>query len=139
MKFNAELRGISFTLHVSCVGMIPKRVLAVWLESTSKTSATDQMHTETNASDQTHTETNTSCVIETNSRVGSGSNAGEVAVSFKSNDRDGLRIIGANTAFMESSGPSVFGQCLEIGSRWIRLRLMGAGSQDQFPWHAQLW
>ena len=35
LKFNAELRGISFALHVSCVGMIPIRVLAVWLESTS--------------------------------------------------------------------------------------------------------
>ncbi len=39
VKFNAELRGISFTLHVSCVGMIPKRILVIWLESTSNRSA----------------------------------------------------------------------------------------------------
>ena len=65
MKFNAELRGISFTLHVSCVGMIPKRVRTVWLEYTSKAIAADQWHTETNAIE--HTETNASCAAETNS------------------------------------------------------------------------
>ena len=65
MKFNAVLRGIRFALHVSCVGMFPKRVLAVWHEPASKTSGAEQMHAETNASDQTSTEMNASCVIKT--------------------------------------------------------------------------
>ena len=50
LKFNAELCSISFTLHVSCVGMIPNASLLSGLsQSTSKTSAADHRRTETNA------------------------------------------------------------------------------------------
>ena len=45
------------------------------------------MHTEMNTNDQTDSETNVSSAIEANSRVGSGSNAREMAVSPKGNDR----------------------------------------------------
>ena len=132
MKFNAELCGICFTLHVSCVGMIPKRVLAVWLESTSKTSAADHRRTETNARDETHTnlETSASCATVTSSTVSTGSSAGEVAVSFKSNVRDGLRIIGASPDFRDLSGPIPVGQnladCFRNGSNLCALRVPAA-------------
>ena len=95
-----------------------------------------------------HTETNISCVTEAKTRVGSGSNAGEVAVSLKSNDRDGFRVIAANTDAMELSGPYRVGQRLfdrletawwGFFSRFGRLHSLRLDIIGSEPWRYRCW
>ena len=67
------------------------------------------MHTETSTNDQTHSETEVSSGFGA-TVDGKWCNADEVAVRFKSDDRDGPRIIGASPDFIELSVPSQSGE-----------------------------